>query len=144
MSPLRSFLCLTALAISLIAATPEKAVLDAEQTWSQAIVSGDAAALDRVLADELNYGHATGASDTKASYIARIKSGSQKYVSFVYDPGQPPAPHIYDGTATLTASATATSITDGKPNTKHLRFLHVYVQRNGQWQLVAHQSVELH
>ena len=144
MSSPGQILCLSLFATSLMAASPGQPVLEAERVWSKAIVSGDAAALDKVLADELSYGHATGASDTKATYIARIKSGAQKYVSFVYDTGQPPEPRIYGETATLVASATATSITDGKPNTKHLRFLHVYVKRGGTWQLVAHQSVELH
>jgi hypothetical protein len=132
------------IAVSLIAATPEQSVLDAERAWSQAIVSGDAGTLERVLGDELSYGHASGAIDTKASYIGRIKSGAQKYVSFVYDAGQPAVPRVYGDTATLVALATATSLTDGKPNAKHLRFLHVFVKHGGQWQLVAHQSVELH
>ena len=140
---MRLLLCLPLLTIALCAATPEQSVLSAEHAWSEAIVSGDAAALDRVLGDELSYGHATGAIDTKASYISRIKSGAQKYVSFVFDADQPPEPRIYGDTATLVASATATSITDGKPNAKHLRYLHVFVKRDGQWQLVAHQSVEL-
>ena len=122
----------------------EHAVLETERAWSAALVSGDAATLDRILGDELSYGHASGALDTKTSYVARIKSGAQKYVSFVYDAGQPPAPRVYGNTATLVAAATATSITDGKPNVKHLRFLHVFAKRGGQWQLVAHQSVELH
>lgn len=143
MSCLRYFL-LPLAAVSLMAASGEQSVLDIERAWSQSVVSGDTATLERVLGDELSYGHASGAIDTKASYIGRIKSGAQKYVSFAYDAGQPPAPRIYGDTATLVASAMVTSLTDGKPNTKHLRFLHVFVKHGGQWQLVAHQSVELH
>jgi hypothetical protein len=143
MSRLRYFL-LPLLAASLAAATPEQSVLDTERAWSRSVVSGDTATLERILGDELSYGHASGAIDNKASYIGRIKSGAQKYVSLVYDSGQPAAPRVYGDTATLVASALVTSLTDGKPNTKHLRFLHVFVKHGAQWQLVAHQSVELH
>jgi hypothetical protein len=143
MSGLPQILLFILVAAPLAAATPEQSVIDTERAWSTAIVSLDTLTLEKILGDELSYGHASGAIDNKASYIGRIKSGAQKYVSFVYDPGQPAAPHIYGDTAVLIASATATSNTDGKPNVKHLRFLHVYVNRNGAWQLVAHQSVEL-
>jgi ketosteroid isomerase-like protein len=132
------------LAAPSFAATAEQAVLESERAWAAAVVSRDEQVLNRVLADELSYGHATGALDTKVSYISRIKSGAQNYVSFVFDAGQPAAPRIYGDTAILIASATASSITDGKPNVKHLRYLHVYVKRAGRWQLAAHQSVELH
>jgi hypothetical protein len=131
------------IAVSLLASS-EQSVLETERAWSQSAVSGDTATLERILGDELSYGHASGNIDTKTSYIGRIKSGAQKYVSLVYDAGQPAEPRVYGDTATLVASATVTSLTDGKPNTKHLRFLHVFVKHGGQWQLVAHQSVELH
>jgi len=137
-----SLLAVSLFAASLAAATPEQAVLDAEKTWSTAVVAGDTATLDRLLSADLSYGHASGALDNKKNYIGRIQSGAQKYVSVVYDEGKPDV-RVYGLTAVLIASAEVTSLTDGKPNAQHLRFLHVYVRRGGQWQLVAHQSVKL-
>jgi ketosteroid isomerase-like protein len=127
--------------IGTAATPPEQAVLDAEKSWSTAVVAGDAAALDRVLAADLSYGHASGALDNKESYIARIKSGAQKYVSLQYDEGT--QVRLYGSSAVLIASAEINSVTDGKPNAQHLRFLHVYIREAGRWQLVAHQSVKL-
>jgi ketosteroid isomerase-like protein len=129
-------------AAALLAATPEQAVLDAEKSWSTAVVAGDTSTLDRVLGDDLSYGHASGAHDTKKTYIDRIRSGAQKYLSFQYDEGATQV-RVYGTTAVLIASAQIRSLTDGVENKQHLRFLHVYVRHNGDWQLVAHQSVKL-
>jgi ketosteroid isomerase-like protein len=121
---------------------PEEAVRAAEKTFATALVHQDAAALEGLLSPELSYGHASGKLDSKRTYIDRIRSGAQKYVSFKYD-SAPQVVHIYGDTATLVASAQVQSITDGQPNTLNLRFLHVWVHGGAGWQLAAHQSVKL-
>ena len=123
------------------AETPEQAVMSAEKTWSKALVASDTAALDRAMADDLTYSHSSGKTDTKRTYIDRIRSGAQKYTSFVYDPGA--TVRIYGDTALLNATAQVVSLTDGKPNALHLRFLHVFIKRDGRWLLTAHQSTKL-
>jgi ketosteroid isomerase-like protein len=130
------------LASAVAAATPEQAVQDAEQSWAKAVVAGDAPTLGRLLSDDLSYGHASGAQDTKQTYIDRIKSGAQKYLSVQYDAGSIHV-HVYGSAAVLVASAQIHSLTDGVDNALHLRFLHVYIRNRNAWQLVAHQSVKL-
>jgi len=134
-------LLLLALSAAAVAASPEQAVLAAEKEWARAIAASDSAALEHVLADDLTYGHGSGRTDTKATYIDRIKSGAQKYVSVVYDDGT--KVRLYGNTAVVNCVARISSITDGKPNSMHLRMLHVFVKKNGIWQLAAHQSVYL-
>jgi uncharacterized protein (TIGR02246 family) len=129
-------------AVSILRAeTAEQAVKSVERVWSKAVVAGDVATLERVMGNDLTYGHASGKTDTKRTYIERIQSGAQKYLSFQYDPGA--SVRIYGNTAVLNAVAQVSSLTDGKENSLHLRFLHVYVKKDGQWQLVAHQSVAI-
>ncbi len=123
------------------AESPEQAVMSAERVWSKALVANDVATLDRVMAADLTYGHASGKTDTKRTYLARIQSGAQKYLSFQYDPGT--TVRVYGDTAVLNGVAQVSSRTDGKDDTLHLRFLHVYVKQDGDWRLVAHQSVRL-
>jgi ketosteroid isomerase-like protein len=53
----------------------------AENTWIAAIKAHDAAALDRVLSDDLIYVHSGGVVDSKAQYIAKVTSGKQVYKS---------------------------------------------------------------
>lgn len=120
----------------------ELAIQSAEREFASALTRADVAALDRLLSADLSYGHASGKLDTKPTYIDRIRTGAQKYVSFQPDP-QPPTIHVYGTTATAVASAEIASVTDGQPNSLHLRFLHVWVREKGGWKLVAHQSVRL-
>ena len=50
----------------------------------------------------------------------------------------------YGNTAVLMATAQVeTSQKGGAPSPAHLRFIHVWINRNGRWQLVAHQSLRL-
>ena len=51
---------------------------------------------------------------------------------------------IYGNTAVLMATAQIeTSQNGGAPNPAHLRWVHVWVNENGHWRLVAHQSLRL-
>ncbi len=123
------------------ASSPEQAVMTAEKAWGAAIVSGDVAALNRLMADDVTYSHASGKTDTKQTYIERIRSGAQKYVSFRYDEGT--KVRVYGDMAVVNESARVDSLTDGSQNALHLRILHVFVKHDGAWRLVAHQSTKL-
>lgn len=62
-----------------IAADLQSEVQAAENAWIAAIKAKDAAALGRVLADDLIYVHSGGVVDSKAQYIAKVTSGKQVY-----------------------------------------------------------------
>jgi hypothetical protein len=138
---LRIFLAVLSFGAILAATTPEQSVLATEKAFGAALSSANIAALDRILADDLTYGHSTGAADSKQSYLDKIKSGAQKYDGFQYDNDM--KARIYGNTAVVNATARFNSITNGKSTPTHLKFLHVYVKHNGNWQLVAHQSARL-
>ncbi|MEK7753232.1 MAG: nuclear transport factor 2 family protein, partial [Acidobacteriota bacterium] len=74
---MRFFLVLLVLAGFASGQEPE--VRAAERAWAKAITTNDAAALDKLLGDQLIYAHSTGIVDTKKDYIAKIASGRQKY-----------------------------------------------------------------
>ena len=117
------------------------AVKAAEKAWASATVAGQEATLKQVLADDLTYTHSNGETDTKAVFIDNLKTGARKYHKMNHESMDV---RLYGNTAVLTATAQIeTSQKGGTVNPAHLRFIHVWVLKDGRWQLVAHQSLRL-
>ena len=120
------------------AADPADLVRQAADGWMQGAVKQDAAALNRFMADDLQYAHAGGQTQTKAQYIAAVTKGPAHYESFtlsdlkirLYGPK----------VAVLTAFCDVKLV--GQDNFR-VRTLQVYVENNGQWQVAAHQSTRM-
>lgn len=129
---------------SLLAADKEAAgVLAAEKGWSTGVTGPDYAMLDKFLADDLTYTHSNGASDTKATYIQKMKDGKMRYFQAEYV--AEPRVQILgkDSAITIGKVNVVTLGANGAQSPATLAFLHVFVKRHGQWQLVAHQSAKL-
>lgn len=121
--------------------TTKDAVTAADKAWAAATVKGDEAKLNQLLADDLNYIHSTGAIDTKATFIGKLKTGEQKYFKFEHEGMDV---RFYGATAVVTATANVASSTKGVVIPQnHLRFIHVWYYSKGAWQLVAHQSLKI-
>lgn len=118
----------------------QKEITQAETAWARAIEKADAAALDRILADDLVYAHSTGLVETKQEYVKSMQSGDQKYASV-----QPVNPNVrvYGDTAVVNSKVRMTGATKGQPFDSELLMIHVWVKRQGRWQLVAHQTTRL-
>jgi hypothetical protein len=129
-------LCLL-IATSLAAADPADLVREAAEGWYRAAVKQDAAALNELLADDLTYTHAGGQVQTKSEYIAAVMKGPPHYESMTYSDMKI---KVYGKTAVLTAYADVKLV--NRPVFR-VRTLHVYVENNGHWQLVAHESTRL-
>jgi len=61
-----------------------KELADADDARIAATITGDKDALGRIFSDDLHYAHATGVVDDKASLIARVASGTTKYLGITY------------------------------------------------------------
>lgn len=59
--------------------------LMAEEQRRQAMLSGDIAALDRLLSEGLVYVHSTGGRDSKTTYLDKLASGSLKYLTLSFE-----------------------------------------------------------
>src|SRR6202041_3297905 len=59
-----------------------KQVLAAEQARTAALEHSDVATLERIMADDVTYIHASGKVDTKKSYLDAIRSGQLHYISW--------------------------------------------------------------
>jgi ketosteroid isomerase-like protein len=119
------------------AAGSEDRVRDAASGWTQAAVKQDAAALQRFLADDLQYAHAGGQTQTKEQYIAAVMKGPPRYESFTFSDVKIV---FYGDAAVLTAHCDVKMV--GRDSFR-VRTLQVYVAKSGQWQMAAHQSTRM-
>jgi hypothetical protein len=121
-------------------ATAVDDVLAAERERIAALVNDDFATLDRIMSAGLAYGHSNGTLETKAEYLATLKSGRLKYQAMEH---AQPVVRIFGETAVVQGTSKVRAISVGVESTVNLRFLLVYVRERGQWKFAAWQSTRL-
>ncbi len=128
-------------ALMLVAAgkTPDD-VKAAEKAWADATAKSDAAALTRILADDLLYTHSTGDDDTKKMFIDNMSNGVRKYTKVQLEATDA---KVYGDMAIARSTARIETIQSGKTGGAHLKWIHVFRYKGGVWQLLAHQSLRL-
>ena len=120
-------------AMSAFAADPA-AVQDAARGWTQAAVKQDAERLNRYLADDLQYAHSGGQTQNKQEYIAAVTKGPAKYESFTFSDVNV---RFYGNAAVLTGFV---DVKMAGQDSFRVRTLQVYTEKDGHWQMAAHQS----
>jgi ketosteroid isomerase-like protein len=126
-------------------AAAEKQIATAEKTWVEAHRRGDAALLNRLLASEFTFTDPNGrVSDTKG-YLASVTASSAAALGPGDIENRNMKTHIYGGTAVVSGETVARGYHDrsGKAFQAGTRFLRVYVNRDGRWQMVAGQDTHL-
>ncbi|ACQ93413.1 conserved hypothetical protein [Tolumonas auensis DSM 9187] len=97
--------------------------------------------LNKLVLDDLSYGHSSGRLDTKESFIGDLMKGKSDFVTL----------NITDQTAKVTGDTavirhtlTATTNDSGKPGNVSLKVLQVWQkQAAGEWKLLARQAVRI-
>lgn len=117
---------------------PEQDVLAVETQWNDARAKGDVATLDRILVDDWTVTHANGTTDTKARYLADLKSGARKFSSAVTE--HDVSVRFYGDTAIVAGSSQSTVTLNGQPQGGALHFTRVFVKRDGAWKMVVTQA----
>ena len=117
----------------------EQQVLQAEKDRFAAMVKGDRAALEKLLADDLTYTHSTALLETKAQFITSVTSGKIDYVSIV--PSESDWKVRVNGNSAIVNGVAAVNVIDtGKDRKIKLRYTTVHTNRAGAWLLQAWQS----
>ena len=130
-------LILLATAASLSAADPKADVLAAMESWKQAMLAKDTAALDRLLHPDLTYSHSNGMTQTKADVLK--SPGSNQSITF-----SETTVRVYGDTALVKGLVEFVSISSaGTPATAHLSVLQVWIKGPQGWQLVARQATKV-
>ena len=105
-----------------------------------AMCQKDIPTLNALLADDLVYTHSSARLDTKQSLIGSMTSGTTVYAAI--EPSDVKA-QDFGATVVLTGAARIRVTANGNPISFGVRFTDVYVNKDGQWQMVAWQSTRL-
>ena len=144
MKSLIGLLCATFLLVTVpaYAAPPadpqaEKEVLAAMQTWRQAMMKKDGAALTRLYHEDLRYGHSSGLVEDKKAAINHIVTTKADYETVdLIDTKVTVQGHF----ALVNGRVNYKQVTDGKVNDVKLHVLHVWVKTPSGWQMIGRQS----
>jgi hypothetical protein len=120
----------------------EQELIALDKQWGEAGTKGDSAALEKLLADDFIGASATGVA-TKAQSIAQAKSDAANITNATYVADEYSVRFLDPNTAVMTHSAVGKGMNKGKEYTDHHRSMHVWVKRNGQWQVVASQATPI-
>jgi len=142
----RNLLCLAIVFASAFAAHSQTAtraqreLLKLNRAYDEALVRGDAAALDRIYAEEFVYTTFDGSVRGKAEQLKFTRSGDLRLESGTSDGVRI---RIYGTTAVMTGRFTARGTFKDKPISIRERYTAVWVKKEGKWKLVAEQGNEI-
>jgi ketosteroid isomerase-like protein len=115
----------------------EKEVLAAMQTWRQALMKKDGAALARLYHEDLRYGHSSGLVEDKKTAVNHIVTTKADYASVDLVDTKVT---VQGNFALVNGRVNYTQVTDGKKNDVKLHVLHVWVKAPSGWQMIGRQS----
>ena len=136
----RAILCLIVLLAAGAPFGQDEELRQAEKNWAAAVVKGDQAALERILAPDLIYAHSTGNIESKSEYLGKLKSGAQKYDAIDY---QSTTVKTYGNAAVVHSKVRMRGTNKDGPFDHQLMMLHLWVKQGNSWQLAAHQTTRL-
>jgi len=114
----------------------EKEVLAALDAYKQALIKRDAAALSKVLSDDLAYTHSSNLHQDKAAVLAAVKGDT--YPEAIDFKGL--KVQVYGNTAVVAGDVDFHNNTAGVVSVAKLYITHVFVKTSKGWQMVARQA----
>ena len=108
--------------------------------WVDALVRADTATLNRLMDEGCIFSYVLDGDD-RAQFIADIESGNLRVASLKRDHVEI---SVYGSTGVMIAFDTADWQYKGQHIESHYRTMHVYAEREGQWQIVAIQASPIH
>lgn len=109
-----------------------------EEAWRTAMLKGNSAALDSLLADDYTAITAKGAIQTKAQALEGLRSGSLQLSDLTISDRKV---RIYGSTAVVTSVAELTGSRNDQEISGRYRYTRVYVRNSlGQWKIVSFET----
>ncbi|HEV2828508.1 MAG TPA: DUF4440 domain-containing protein [Pyrinomonadaceae bacterium] len=127
-----------------VAATPnaEQELIALDKSWGDAGLKGDSAVLESILADDFIGNSPIGVA-TKAQNIAEAKTNAANITNATYVADEYTVRFLDPNTAVMTHRATEKGLNKGKEYNDQHRSMHVWVKRDGRWQVVASQATPI-
>jgi len=113
------------------------AIALAHRRWWDGLLSGDAAALDALLADDLTFHSPYGTASAKATFVGNLRTGRLGYDAITDDA---PLIRMYGQAAIVTGRADIDFRWEGNPKREALYYTAVYAMADAGWRLHAWQS----
>jgi Domain of unknown function (DUF4440) len=135
-----ALLCVAATARADPRPSTEQTLIAADTARVAAMVTGDWAALELALADDLTYGHSGGQVQGKREFIDDLRNGVRRYRA-AKSTGT--AARNYGCAGVVTGTSNLEVEYQGQPLSLALHYTATYAQDHGRWVLVAYQSVKL-
>ena len=110
------------------------------QLLKNALIAKDSAALNKLLSEDVSYGHTNGWVQTKAQLIRSVVSGEQDYAAIESSNVNT---RIYDLTGIVTMQSKVSMLFQGKSLDLNMKILLVWIKQSDVWKLVARQSVNM-
>ena len=110
-----------------------------EQVWNQAHENGDADALDKLWADDLEVDVPRMAVMSKADALSFARSGRMKFLHYVTSDLRV---RVYGDAAVVSGRLQRTRSMNGKEISDDWRFTKVYVKQAQQWRVVSFHASE--
>ncbi len=111
----------------------EKYIIESERQWAESVATGDTSALERILAEDVVRIDPKGKSYKKAEMIADTKNAPKYFLSNHLDNVKV---RFYGDTAIAQGSETWEQRA-GEPRRGRFVWTDTWIQRNGNWQIVA-------
>jgi ketosteroid isomerase-like protein len=111
-----------------------------DRKWAEATIHADVAALNQILSDNLTYTHSSGNTQSKIEFIASVRSKELQYRSIEFETADV---RFYGSTALISSHVRIQVTAAGHDQSVHACFLHLWVKKNGRWQMVAHQATKI-
>nr|WP_277624146.1 nuclear transport factor 2 family protein [Undibacterium sp. TS12] len=122
-----------------IASNAKQAAIIAELTrqadaWDKAIIRKDRAAIEANMAEDFRQIDGEGDVETKASFVNGLVSAKLEIDPYTVEEFDV---RLYGNVALLSGRTRMTGRYDGKPFKSHYRYIDIYAQRDGKWQIVS-------
>jgi len=118
----------------------EKEVLAAMNSWKQAMIARDRAALEALYAQKLIYVHSNGKQENKAEAIEAVVNGKDRFEAIDLEDI---SVTVYGSTVLVKAKVILHINSGTATNTLILDVLHVWMKLSSKWQMVARHALRL-
>ena len=120
--------------------TDEMKVSETMETLRKAMIDPDKAVLERIIHEDLSYGHSSGLIETKTMLIESLVSNNSDFKTMDLTEQ---TVKVVGKTAIVRHKLMAETANKGVPSTAKLNVLLIFTKAKGEWKLLARQAAKI-